>query len=176
MLLLHLKEALEGIIDLSAEDERLLDAVLKWMYGDYGICHGQKSEAFTIFDIIRLRETAARLGVHSLAKATIRDFTYCLENPRRTSWPDSIEDLANALYDDTITSGKELRKIFLDYVAERLGECGQDERKEIEQVVKNHDSTLIVDVAVSLTDTIRRLNHADSPMYARRQYRARYDT
>ena len=167
---------MEGVIDLTAEDERLLDIIIKWMYGDYGVCHGSNNEALTIFDIIHLRETAARLGVHSLVRATIRDFTYCLEDRRRTSWPDSLEDLATALYDDTTTSCKALRTAFVSYVVERLSECGQDERTTIEQVIQDHDSNLVADVAVRLTDTIRRLNHTDSSMYARRQYRARYDT
>jgi len=144
------------------------------MYGDYGICYGHKGNALTVFDLIRLRETAARLGVHSLTKDTIRAFTFRLEDSVKTPWPESLADLIDALYDDTTTCSEELRTVLAKYVAGCLGECGIDERTTIEQVIKDHDSTFLADVAECLTNAIRRLYHSDSPRASRpsRRHRA----
>ena len=158
---------MEGVIDLSAEDERLLDVVIKFLYGDYEFCNGRNLDTFTIFDFMHLRETAARLGVPHLAKSTILDFIIRLEEPQKTPWPESLESLVNVLYDDTTKADKELRTALVDYVVERLGRCGKDERSSIEQVINDHDSTLLSDVAVSLTNTIRKINHADHRIQSR---------
>jgi hypothetical protein len=156
---------LEGVIDLSAEDERLLDLVIRWLYGPYSESWSklELTKTLTMLDIIHLSETAARLGVCSLAHALIQEFHLHLQESWNTVVspavsPEALDDLVNAVYDDGTAGSKEMRAPLASHVAERVCRCEEDEYLAIQNVIKHHDSAFAVDVAVCLANS-RRVVH-----------------